>query len=113
MKKFIFALMLAMFAVVTASAHTASLSYTVSGDAGATYNIYRITGACPTTAVGFTKVNTTPVSTLTYTDSPAAGSYCYYAKCHTAYQRLGLIHANPLLCCGLRVDESWAGRLIC
>lgn len=78
MKKVLFALLLNMVIVGSAFAHTATLSYTASPDTGVTYNIYRITGTCPATPVGFTKINTAPVSALIFVDTLSAGSYCYY-----------------------------------
>ena len=64
-----------------AQAHTVSLSWTASTDAGVSYNVYRFSGACPSTGTaGFSKINTTSVAATTYTDaSLAAGTYCYYA----------------------------------
>ena len=74
-----------MFVAAPARAqHSASLSWTASPDAAANpslgYNIYRLSGACPTSGTaGFTKLNATPISTTTYTDaSVGLGSFCYY-----------------------------------
>jgi hypothetical protein len=64
--------------------HSASLTWGASPDAAAnptlSYNVYRLSGACPTSGTaGFTKLNTTPVTTLTFTDSTIAlGNACYY-----------------------------------
>ena len=59
--------------------HTATLTWTNSVDTPQT-NIYRATGQCPSTApTGFTKLNSTPVTTGTFADSaPLIGLSCYY-----------------------------------
>jgi hypothetical protein len=73
------------------AAHSVMLTWTASSDAvtnpALTYNIYRLNGACPAiapTAVsgsGFTKLNTTAITTTTFTDSTVApGMYCYFAS---------------------------------
>jgi hypothetical protein len=60
------------------------LSWTASTDAAAnptlTYNVYKFSGVCTTTGSPvFTKINTAPVTTLTYTDSTVTtGTFCYY-----------------------------------
>ena len=65
------------------STHSATLNWTLSTDSGSTYNAYRISGACPssaTTGQG-TKLTSTPLAsgTTTFTDAGlAVGSYCYY-----------------------------------
>ena len=63
-----------------AQAHSAVLSWNASPDAGVSYNVYRLTGACPASGTaGFTKLNAAAVTTLTYTDSTVAlGAVCYY-----------------------------------
>jgi hypothetical protein len=64
--------------------HSASLSWTASSDAAANptlaYNVYRLTGACPSSGTaGFTKLNTTPVTATSFTDATIVlGSACYY-----------------------------------
>jgi fibronectin type 3 domain-containing protein len=64
-----------------AQAHAVSLTWTASTDGGVSYNIYRFSGACPSSGTsGFSKITGTPVSGTAYTDSTvAAGTYCYYA----------------------------------
>jgi hypothetical protein len=62
--------------------HSVMLTWNASPDAPAnptlTYNAYRLTGACSSTAT-FTKINTAPITALTFTDaSVAPGAYCYY-----------------------------------
>ena len=62
--------------------HSVVLTWSASPDAaaypGLTYNVYRLTGACSSTAT-FTKINTSPTTALTFTDaSVAPGAYCYY-----------------------------------
>ena len=61
-------------------AHQAVLSWAAPDDATATasYNIYRAAGLCPQTA--FTKLNTTPITGTTFTDSSVqvGKSYCWY-----------------------------------
>lgn len=68
-------------APVYAQAHAVSLTWTASTDGGVSYNIYRLSGACPSSGTsGFSKITGTPVSGTAYTDSNvAAGTYCYYA----------------------------------
>jgi hypothetical protein len=59
--------------------HTATVTWTNSPDTPQT-NIYRNAGACPTTApTGFAKLNATPVTTGSFSDStPVVGLSCYY-----------------------------------
>jgi hypothetical protein len=72
------------FAAPAKAQHSASLSWTASSDAAANpsmgYNVYRLAGACPTSGTaGFTKLNSTPVTTTSFTDSTIAlGNACYY-----------------------------------
>jgi hypothetical protein len=66
------------------TAHSATLSWAAPSDAVAssTYNIYRAAGACPLSGLGtltFSKLNTAPITALTYTDTTVGvGSWCYY-----------------------------------
>jgi|ERR1700674_2555284 hypothetical protein len=78
----VFLLILILFCnVVHAQAHSASLTWTASTDSGVSYNIYRLSGACPSAATtGFAKITAAPLTATTYTDSTVApGTYCYYA----------------------------------
>lgn len=61
--------------------HSVNLAWTASTDSGSTYNLYRLSGACPASGTaGFAKITATPVTGVTYTDSGvSAGAYCYYA----------------------------------
>ena len=73
---------LVLLFTVTAWAQTArsvALSWTdTKNPAGTTYNAYRATAAC-TPVPTFTKINTAPISTKSYTDSNVSlGTYCYY-----------------------------------
>ena len=63
-----------------AQAHAVSLKWNASADAASNYNVYRLSGACPTSGTtGFTKITATAVSGTAYSDSGvAAGTYCYY-----------------------------------
>jgi hypothetical protein len=63
-----------------AQSHSVSLKWTASVDAGASYNIYRLTGTCPVSGTGgFSKISATPVSGTTFNDAAqSAGTYCYY-----------------------------------
>lgn len=49
---------------------------------GTTYNVYKASGGCPASGIptGASKLNATPVTVLTFTDSgiTVAGSFCYY-----------------------------------
>jgi hypothetical protein len=64
--------------------HSVVLTWVAPADAtsATTYNVYRLSGACPatapTTTSGFTKIATGTTAAVTYTDSTVApGSYCY------------------------------------
>jgi fibronectin type 3 domain-containing protein len=65
----------------TATAHSVTLTWTAPSDAisSSTYNEYRLTGACPSTATGFTQLATANTTT-TYVDTAvtAGTEYCYY-----------------------------------
>jgi len=65
----------------SAQAHSVSLAWTASTDSAVSYNLYRLSGACPSTGTsGFSKITAAPVTATTYTDSAVApGTYCYYA----------------------------------
>jgi hypothetical protein len=78
----VFLLILILFCnVVHAQAHSATLTWTASTDSGVNYNIYRISGVCPSTATsGFAKITAAPLTATTFTDSTVVpGTYCYYA----------------------------------
>ena len=93
--KIIIALALLMSPVgllAQAKPHSVTIGITASPDAPATlpagsgYNIYVQSGACPATApvtlpaTGFSLVNTTPTTALTFTDSGMGpGDRCYFA----------------------------------
>ena len=72
------------FAVPARAQHSVSLSWTASSDAAANptlgYNVYRLAGACPASGTaGFTKINTSQVTTPTFSDATVAiGQNCYY-----------------------------------
>lgn len=59
------------------AAHSNTLIWVASTSTGVTYNVYRSAGSC---AGPFTKLNTAPVTGLTYTDSGLADGAvsCYY-----------------------------------
>ena len=61
--------------VAAASAYSVKLNWTQSPSSGVTgYNVYRST----VSGSGYTKLNSTPVSGLTYTDSSVTGGKTYY-----------------------------------
>jgi hypothetical protein len=66
-----------------AAPHSVALSWTASTDAATnptlTYNVYRATASsCTVTPLTWTKINTSAVTTLTYSDSNVQiASYCY------------------------------------
>ena len=63
-----------------ATGHSAVLTWSPPTDVipGETYNVYRTANACPATTATFAKINSSPVTTPTYTDSTiTAGSWCY------------------------------------
>jgi hypothetical protein len=76
-----FAAIILISAPVHAQAHSVSLKWNPSTDDGVSYNVYRLSGACPSSGTsGFSKITGTPLAGTTYTDSTvAAGTYCYYA----------------------------------
>ncbi len=83
MMKRIAALFLAVILMsFAAQAHSVVLGWTASTDTGAGYLVFRLAGTCPTgTLTGFTQLNATAISTLTYTDSTVTpGTYCYYVE---------------------------------
>lgn len=82
-------LLLFLFLVVSVptraqAAHSAVIKWNASADAAAnpslSYNVYRFQGTCPTgTTPTFTKINTAPITSLSFTDSNLSlGSVCYY-----------------------------------
>ena len=87
---FVLGLLLLLATVpVQAQTHSVSLSWTASTSTGVTgYNVYRLTGVCPTviSLSAFTKVGS--VTVLTYADTTvAAGTqYCYTVTATTATQ---------------------------
>jgi hypothetical protein len=74
-------LLAALLISIPAFSHSVSLSWTASTDSGVSYNLYRLAGACPTSGTtGFVKINASPISGLTYSDTRIGpGDYCYYA----------------------------------
>src|SRR5579859_4798214 len=80
----------------TQVSHQAVITWVAQTDATAstTYNVYRATAACPasgTDSLTFTKLNATPITSLTYTDGNlAVGNYCYYVT-----QVLNGVEASP------------------
>jgi len=78
----VFLVILILFCdVAHAQTHSASLTWTASTDSGVSYNVYRLSGACPSSGTnGFAKINAAPVTATTYADNTVApGTYCYYA----------------------------------
>jgi hypothetical protein len=91
----VLALILAL-PVPAQTAHNAVLKWNASPDAAANpslgYNVYKLAAACPTSGTaGFSKVNSSPISALTYTDTPLAiGPVCYYVTA-----TLGGVESTP------------------
>lgn len=77
---------MAMAAAQVVTGHNAVLTWSAPADAvaGTTYDMFRVNAVCPTSGLGgltFTKVNTTPITALTFTDaSITVGNWCYYAQ---------------------------------
>ncbi len=75
--------LLLAFRLSAQTTHSAVLNWTASSDAAANpalgYNVYRLSASCPKTGTsGFTKLNTAPITALTYTDTPLPiGNVCY------------------------------------
>lgn len=75
---------IAAFPLRAQAAHSAVIKWNASSDAAANptlgYNVYKLVGACPASGTaGFAKVNSTPISALTFTDSGiGVGPVCYY-----------------------------------
>lgn len=83
MKRLLLGVML-MLGLHGQTTHQATLIWTDPGNpVGTTYNIYRQASACPsqviTSTTGFTRLNSTPVTGLTFVDTPltVGSSYCY------------------------------------
>jgi len=79
------ALALAFLLVLAAPAraqgtHSVKITWTdTTNPSGTTYNVYRASAACSTSPT-LTKLNTTPITTQSYTDANVApGTYCYAA----------------------------------
>lgn len=82
------AALLLIFASIPAMAasHSVALTWTASTDSTTatpgTVNVYRATGACPTSGIGtlsYTALATGQAPAGTYTDSTVTvGTYCYY-----------------------------------
>lgn len=78
----VLSLALAAAALPAQTAHSVVLSWTASSDAaanpGLTYNIFRGPGTCLASTV-FTQINTSPVTTITFTDTNVTigAWYCY------------------------------------
>lgn len=66
--------------------HNVVLTWAAPADAVATstYDLFRINAVCPVSGLGgltFTKVNTTPITALTFTDATiTVGNWCYYMQ---------------------------------
>jgi hypothetical protein len=85
MKKIAVMAAMFLFAVLPVFAqHTVVLSWTAptGTPAAVSYNMYRATGACAS-GLTFSKINTAPITTTTFTDSSAAltpnATFCYQA----------------------------------
>jgi hypothetical protein len=74
------------FALAQTQTHSATLTWTDTlNPSGTTYNVWRLTGTCPTTAptstppTGFTQINTSAITLKTYQDTAVTGgsTYCY------------------------------------
>ena len=71
-------------ALAQTASHQAVLSWPAPSDAttSSSYNVYRANATCPTSGLGtltWTKLTTTPIAALTYTDnSIGVGNWCYY-----------------------------------
>lgn len=71
--------------------------------AGVTRNIYRASGPC-SGSPSFAKINATPVTAATYTDTVPIGLYCYYAT--TVYASLESIPSNNVAFTAPPLPES-------
>ena len=92
MKKILlFISLLILSAPSYAQGHSAVITWSAPSDAivGETYNVYRaplacsaaVTGGAIIPGPGWTKLNSTPITALTYTDATiTAGSWCYYVS---------------------------------
>lgn len=79
MKRFLLLILLAGLAF--AQSHSVTLNWVASTTPGVTYNVYKLTGACPAgTPTGFAIINSSPITALTYSDTAvvAGATYCYY-----------------------------------
>lgn len=76
--KFLFLAVFLFFAATTqAQTHTVILNWQEDA-VGVTFNMYRAPGACSANSI-FAQINTTPITTTTYTDTVSVGIYCYVA----------------------------------
>lgn len=96
MKKLLI-LSLLVLACLGQTAHKVVLNWTdPNNPAGTQYNIYRQTSACPaqapTTTQGFTKLNPTPATGLTYTDTPVQVGVVY---CYLVTATNGTVESGP------------------
>ena len=70
--------------VVTPHARTVHLAWDASTTPNVSYNAYRAASTCAG-ATSFTKLNASPITTLTYDDLGVnAGTYCYHVKSYLA-----------------------------
>lgn len=80
MRKIIWIIALACLSAQTAKAqHSVALSWQNSPDTNNTF-VYRLTGTCPATLTGFTKLTASPVTTAAFTDTAvnAGTTYAFY-----------------------------------
>jgi hypothetical protein len=68
--------------VYAQAAHSVTLTYTASSDAGSSYIVFRAPGACPAAGAAlpanFAQIGTNPVGATSFTDTTVvAGTYCY------------------------------------
>ncbi|MDE1766546.1 MAG: hypothetical protein KGI27_09810 [Thaumarchaeota archaeon] len=97
MKKLLTLALLLIGVLHTQTAHQVILTWTdPNNPQGTQYNVYRQTSACPaqapTTTDGFTKINLTPVSGLTYVDTPVQVGVVY---CYLVTAASGTVESGP------------------
>jgi fibronectin type 3 domain-containing protein len=77
---------------VFSAAHSVALAWTASTTPNVTYNVYRGTAS----GGPYTKLNSTPVSVLTYTDSNNITTYYYYVVTAVDSHGIESVYSNEV-----------------
>ena len=87
-----------LFAVPCAAQTSVSLSWDASATPGVSYNLYRTKTAagCATAGPGCIKVNTAPISALTFSDTVAASGRWFYVVRAVDVDGVESVNSNEL-----------------